>query len=157
MPRHGGRVTLGCSYAFALITDRHRTDPTCATCHSLMDPIGYGFSNYDTLGRYITQENGKPIDASGEIKGTQDIDGPFNGAIELSQRLAGSNQVRECVMDQWFSFALGRNLDPTRDACSIASVKAAFVASDCNLKELLLAIVKTEAFRYRTLATGGAP
>ena len=137
--------------------DRHRTDPTCASCHSLMDPIGYGFAHYDALGRYITDEGGKPIDASGEIKGTQDIDGPFNGAIELSQRLSGSNQVQDCMVSQWFSFALGRNLDKTRDACSLQGVKTAFAASDYNLRELLFAIVKSDAFRYRASLEGGAP
>src|SRR6185436_7298218 len=62
----------------------HRADPACATCHNLIDSLGFGFENYDAMGVWRTSENGKPVDAAGELVGT-DVDGPFTGAVELSK------------------------------------------------------------------------
>ncbi len=129
--------------------DRHRTDPSCANCHQLMDPIGYGFSNYDALGHYVTMDAGAAVDAKGEIVGSLDLNGPFNGAVELSQKLATSTQVRECVMGQWFLYALGRNLDAQADGCSVAAARDAFAKSDYNVQDLLLSIVQSDSFRLR--------
>lgn len=129
--------------------DRHRTDPSCANCHQLMDPIGYGFSHYDALGHYVTMDAGVAIDANGRIVGSLDLDGPFNGAVELSQKLATSAQVRECVMGQWFLFALGRNLDAQADGCSVAAARDAFAKSDYSVQDLLLSIVQSDSFRLR--------
>jgi hypothetical protein len=128
--------------------EQHRTDPSCAGCHQLLDPIGVGFENYDAIGAYRTQENGLAVDARGEVFGADATSGPFVGAIELAQRLSTSAQVRACVQKQWFRFALGR-LEGADDACSLASVDRAFTAGDFNVKSLLLALVTSDAFRYR--------
>lgn len=129
--------------------DRHRTDATCANCHQLMDPIGYGFAHYDALGRYVTMDGGLPVDAKGEIVASLDLDGTFDGAVELSAKLATSAQVRECVMGQWFTYALGRNLQAQEDGCGVTAVRDAFAKSDYNVHELLLAIVQSDPFRLR--------
>jgi len=134
--------------------DRHRTDATCANCHQLMDPIGYGFSNYDALGRYITTESGVPIDSSGQIVSSGALDGLFNGAVELSAKLATADQVRECALGHWFSYALGRNLQ-AQDGCSVLATQQAFAASDYNVAELLVSIVQSDSFRMR--GAGGVP
>jgi hypothetical protein len=134
--------------------DRHRTDAGCATCHQLMDPIGYGFANYDAVGRFRELEAGVPIDASGQVSGSWDLDGPFNGPIELSQRLASSEQVRACVLGNWLTFALGRNLDAEADGCSALRVQEAFAESGYNVRQLLIAVAGSDAMRLR--GTGGA-
>ena len=68
-------------------------NPECASCHNLMDTLGYGFESFDDMGRYRTTENNINIDDSGELVGT-DIDGAFKGPIELAQRLASSPRCR---------------------------------------------------------------
>jgi hypothetical protein len=126
----------------------HTADATCAGCHNLIDGIGLGFEGYDGIGAFRTTENGQPVDATGNVTGTRDLNGPFVGAVELAGKLARSEEVRECVARQWFRFALGR-LEKEGDACSLGAAYSAFRGSEFSVKELLLALVSTDAFRYR--------
>ncbi|WP_437900119.1 DUF1592 domain-containing protein [Sorangium sp. So ce124] len=138
--------------------ERHAEDPACAGCHRLMDPIGFGFERYDGIGLYREVDQGVPVDASGEIVGSRDIDGPFDGAVELAHRLAESDEVRQCVATQWFRFGYGR-AEQAEDECSMRQIQAAFAESGYNIKALLVALTQTDAFRYRRAArgAGGAP
>ena len=130
--------------------DKHRTDPTCASCHALMDKIGYAFESYDGIGRFRTTENGVPVDDSGELLGS-DIDGAFKGAPDLAHRLAGSKQVQQCVTTQWFRYAFGR-LDSDADKCTLEALNKSFAAGDFKVDALVKAIVETDAFlAYRPL------
>ncbi|WP_437591233.1 DUF1592 domain-containing protein [Sorangium sp. So ce1000] len=126
---------------------QHVSDPGCRSCHTLLDPIGFGFEHYDALGRWRDAENGIPVDASGELTQT-DTDGPFDGAVELAHRLAESEQVRACVVKQWFRFGYGR-AEQREDACSLSQATQAFEASRYNIRALLVALTQTDAFRYR--------
>ena len=127
---------------------QHEVDPTCSGCHQLLDPIGFGFENFNTVGRYRTQDGGKPVDASGNVAGTRDMDGPFNGVVELGKKLAASGEVKECVTRQWFRYALNRFEQPV-DGCSMKSVLDSFDAAGQDLSSLPQAIVQTDAFLYR--------
>jgi len=133
--------------------EEHTANPECAACHVLIDGIGFGFENYDSTGVFRTSEGGKDIDASGNIVGTADTNGPFEGAVELAGKLAVSEEVRECTSQQWFNFALGR-VQGSEDACSTDLIHQAFVDSDYDVRELMLTIVTTDAFRFRKLPEG---
>jgi hypothetical protein len=128
--------------------EEHTESPACAGCHALIDGIGFGFEGYDALGVRRETENGLPVDESGSLVATDDIDGDFVGAVELAQKLAGSEQVRECVARQWFRYAFGR-VEMVADDCSLAMLDDAFAASGGNIRELLVAIVESDAFRHR--------
>ena len=128
--------------------EQHRTDPTCAGCHQLLDPIGVGFENYDAIGRYRSDENDLPIDANGELFSAGTSTGRFTGAVELARKLATSPEVRTCVQKQWFRFSLGRFEGP-EDACTLQSLAKDFEASDFDVKTLLLSLVTSDAFRFR--------
>jgi hypothetical protein len=133
----------------------HRTQTLCNSCHQLMDPIGLGLENYDGAGHYRTMENGKLIDASGQVL-QSDITDSFNGAVDLAHKLAGSDQVRACVTTSWFRYAYGR-AETTDDACTLAGVNKQFADSAYNLKALLRSLSQTDAFLYRrVIAPGGA-
>jgi len=127
---------------------QHEVNPSCSGCHKLLDPIGFGFENYDTLGRYRTEDGGKPIDASGNVVATRDMNGDFNGVAELASKLAASAEVKECVTRQWFRFAINRFEQPV-DGCSMKSLLASFDSAGQDLKSLPEAIVQTDAFLYR--------
>jgi Protein of unknown function (DUF1592)/Protein of unknown function (DUF1588)/Protein of unknown function (DUF1585)/Protein of unknown function (DUF1595)/Protein of unknown function (DUF1587) len=131
---------------------QHEVDPVCSSCHKLMDPIGFGFENFDTLGRYRTEDGGKPIDASGNLAQTRDIDGPFNGVAELATKLASSSEVKECVTRQWFRYAMSRFEQPV-DGCSMKTVLDSFDAAGDDLNSLPQAIVQSDAFLYRRPVT----
>jgi hypothetical protein len=129
----------------------HTEDPECATCHQLIDPIGLGFEEFDQLGRYRATENGLPVDASGEVVAVREdaIEGPFNGAAELGRRLGESVQVQQCVVTQWYRYGMGR-VEQDADVCSMKSAFERFVASGGKMDELLVGLVTSDAFRYRS-------
>ena len=126
---------------------QHREDPACRGCHELMDPIGLGFSHYDAIGRWTTQDGEHPVDAGGEILHGGDLDGTFDGAVELGARLAESPQVHQCVARQWLRFALGR-FEAEEDQCSLDAIDLAFADDELDLHELVVAIVTSDTFRY---------
>ena len=128
----------------------HTASAACSACHDLIDGTGFGFENYDQLGRYRSQENGLPVDASGDMIATGEtaLDGTFNGAEELSQRIAVSPRAQNCLASNWFRYAMGR-VETAADACSVLDVQKKFVTSGGQFKELLVALTLTDAFRYR--------
>lgn len=135
--------------------EQHREDPTCSGCHDLIDGIGFGFEGYDGMGVFRTMDGGLPVDASGEILGTSDVNGTFDGAVELSQRLAGSEDVRSCVARQWFRYSLGR-MDADEDLCANDELLGRFADSGYHLRTLVHEVVQSDAFRYRRTADESA-
>ncbi len=131
----------------------HTADPFCAGCHVLIDPLGFGFERYDGLGRYRTVENGLPVDATGALTEIDEpsIEGPYDGAVELSQRLAISSVVRSCVAKQAFRFAAGR-MEDERDHCTIEELENALAASSGNFKDMFTALAASTAFRAPAVA-----
>jgi hypothetical protein len=123
----------------------------CGSCHQQMDPIGFGLEHFDAVGLWRDQDRGKAIDTHGRIEGT-DIAGPFDGEIELSRKLAGSQQVHDCLAVQWFRYGYGRE-ETGRDTCTTETLKRVFKSSGGSVRELLLALTQTDAFLYR----GGQP
>jgi hypothetical protein len=87
-------------------SEARQAKANCGACHALMDPIGFGFENFDGIGAWRTTDHGKPVDARGKLTAT-DVDGDFSGVVELGQRLAGSEQVRDCMATQWFRYGYG--------------------------------------------------
>ena len=134
---------------------QHSTDPVCAGCHQLMDPIGLGFENYDSIGAYRTVDGLGPVDATGNISQVSaDLAGNFNGAIELANKLANSKDVEHCFANQWFRFSLGR-MESKNDACSIQSIRDGFDMSGGNIRELLAKVAMSPAFRNVRLTPDG--
>ena len=131
------------------IFEMHTEDPACAGCHELIDGIGLGFEGYDAVGAYRETQNGFPVDQTGTVIGTTDINGDFDGAVELAHKLATSADVRSCVARQWFRYAFARIEDTDQDACSLETLDTVFADSDYNVRELMIALVQTDAFRYR--------
>jgi hypothetical protein len=123
---------------------QHASEPTCARCHSLVDALGFAFEHYDAAGLYRDTENGLPIDATG----TTDVAGDFDGALELAEGLARSEDVRRCFVENWYVRALGREVTAA-DACYVSALDREFVGAATNLQELLIALVKNDAFLYR--------
>jgi hypothetical protein len=131
--------------------EQHRASPTCATCHSLIDPVGFAFERYDGMGMPRTMDGTLPIDTTGTLTGT-DVDGPFQDGVELTKRFATSQQVRDCMATQWLRYAVRRD-ESAADTCSQAQIATAFRASG-DLKQLVRAVVQSDAFRYKSK---GAP
>jgi hypothetical protein len=125
----------------------HRKDPSCAGCHDLIDNVGFGFESLDPIGLYRSMENGKPVDASGQFIGT-DVDGPFNGVVEMSKKLVASQQVETCMATHWFNFSFGRDKTPD-DACTAETLGGHFAKSGGDVRQLLLALTQSDAFFFK--------
>ncbi len=121
--------------------------PGCGSCHKTLDGLGFGLENYDSVGKFRTTDLGRPVDASGTLLGT-DVDGPFNGGVELAGRVAESEAVMTCMARQLFRFATGRP-DTGEDARSLAQLGAAFKASSFDVRELFVALTRTDAFTLK--------
>jgi len=128
----------------------HTSVPSCASCHLLIDPPGHGLENYDAVGLWRDTDQGRPIDSSGNIIGSADVDGPFRGAVELGTRLAGSEQAKACVATQWFRYAQARG-ETSDDACTLDLMKDEFRRGAWDFKKLIVAITHTPAFLNRTV------
>ncbi len=128
----------------------HASRAECASCHALMDPIGFGFERFDPLGRYREREpNGVALTGEGEIKNA-DVAGAFVGPAALAGKLLASGEVRACMAAQALRFATGRDVIDRAarvDADEKAIARAA--AGALNLRELLVAMATSEAALYR--------
>jgi hypothetical protein len=119
----------------------------CRACHTLMNPIGMAFENYDAVGRWRDTENGATIDASADVE-VGDIRGHANGPAELMELVAASDVARDCYAQKWLHFVLGRALVPA-DECNLGSLEVAFDESGGDIRELLVATTQLDAFMYR--------
>jgi hypothetical protein len=124
--------------------ERHSSDPACAGCHALIDPIGAPFETYDAAGQHRTEENGKPIDASGNVINTSI--GQVSSAIELAQRLGASPEGQSCFVKQLFRFALGR--DESGSEPVIEQLVAQFASGGDSYERVLLQLTQSDAFLY---------
>ena len=130
----------------------HRQQPSCNGCHLMMDPIGFGFEKFDGIGRFReTEMSGAPVDDSGEVMGWENR--AFRGLPELAARLAEDPEVHSCLVKNWFRFAFGR-AETEVDVCTQRQLEAAFTSSGGNIQELLIALTRTDAFRFRSAPVG---
>ncbi len=116
----------------------------CGSCHSLMDPIGWGLEQYDMSGRYRTHDEGKPecpIDGEGDLAGI----GTFSGPRELAELLVSDGRLEQCVVRQVVRFALGRE-ERDDDEWLIASLTEPRAGTDWTFLDLLADVVASEAF-----------
>jgi hypothetical protein len=123
----------------------------CAACHQWMDWIGFGFDNYDATGSYITNELGNPVDPSGKFvqMNSTDITGSFTNAADMVQQLSANQQARQCFALEEIRYALLRS-ETDADACSAQQIYQAFSSSGFNLQQLVVAVVSSNSFMYRT-------
>ena len=131
---------------------QHTFDETCQACHAGIDGIGFGLESYDAIGRFRTTDNGFPVDASGNFDGSL-LGGAFTGGIEMSALLASSDLVHDCVARQWLAWSRGRP-EALDDIENDLDVLDAFRASEGDVRELLVAITVSPAFR--SMPVGGA-
>ncbi len=125
-----------------------RTSPAfCQTCHRGLNGFGFGFEEYDAAGHFQTTDDTLPVDATGTITGT-DVDGPFDGALELSKKLSVSEVVHACATQELVRYALGR-APADVEAPTVAALSQSFMASKGDLRTLLVDVVLTPSFRMQ--------
>lgn len=123
----------------------HRENPQCASCHNLMDPLGFGLENYDGLGRWRQLDNGLPIDASGTTPNGQ----LFSGPGELKKVvLSRQDEFKKHFIRKLLGFALGRNLNKF-DQCVIDDCLESLEAREQRAAGLIEVICTSYPFQHR--------
>jgi hypothetical protein len=119
----------------------HITSPSCGACHSLMDPVGLAFENFNALGIYRTnEENGLAIDPSGNFDGTA-----FTSPVEMGALMHESEKVRNCMVRRVYRYAMGRK-ENAYDEAQIGALSAAFASGGRRFGPLLINLVQNDGF-----------
>lgn len=129
------------------------SDPACAACHDRINPAGFAFEHYDSLGGWRTTDGGEPVDASGTFTSRGETFA-FEDAVDLAGQLAASRTASDCYTRHWLRYALGRREVP-EEADAVAAMQQAFVDGGGDVQELLVQLATSDLFRYRFV--GGTP
>ncbi|MCA9114291.1 MAG: DUF1592 domain-containing protein [Planctomycetaceae bacterium] len=123
----------------------HRESPGCASCHKVMDPLGFGFENFDAIGRWRTEDRGHPIDSSGKLPGGEE----FSGAVELTGVLRGrEQQFSRHFTRALLTYALGRGLE-YYDECAVDQLTESLRTNGHRFSVLVSEIVLSDPFLMR--------
>ena len=122
--------------------EMHMSDPACAGCHALTDPIGLGLEQFDGIGAFRTTENGAVIDPSGELDGAW-----FSDPAELGEVLSHHPALVPCMVTQLYKALVGRSLEED-EASEIQRLADVFAASGYNVPVLWSAILGSPAVRW---------
>jgi len=124
--------------------EAHRANPICASCHRVMDPLGFGLDHFDAIGRYRTEDTGVPIDASGEL-----ADGtPFTDGAQMTKLLAANPAVYRCMVQKLYTYT-GRSPFRIEATEHIDELTERFVANGYLLRELVIDLVSSPFFTAR--------
>jgi hypothetical protein len=121
----------------------HKTEERCLTCHKAMDSIGYALEPFDGIGLRRETDNGFPIDATGELRGTS-----FDGPLELSEVIAADPRLPACIVEKLAIYALGRGLS-AEDEPLLSRLTQDFANRGHRFQALVELIATSEAFRMR--------
>jgi hypothetical protein len=134
----------------------------CWRCHEKMNPLGYPFEIYDDFGRYRTEESldklpkkndrhpAKPVHASAVLAGTgnNELDGEVQDALDLIERLAASDRVRQSIIRHAFRYFMGRN-EMLTDSQTLIAADKAYLQSDGSFNALIVSLLTSDSFLYR--------
>jgi hypothetical protein len=125
--------------------EQHRANPTCASCHAIMDPIGFSLEHFDGVGAFRTKDSGYDIDASAVLPDGRSWD----GALGLASALKADARVPRCMTEKLFTYALGRGATVEDRRCGLPAIEAGFAASGYRMEQLVTQIVTSPAFTKR--------
>lgn len=125
--------------------EQHRANATCMSCHSKLDPLGFGLENFDAIGAWRDQDNKQKIDATGILPDGAKFDGPEQLRQVL---LSKADLFRKCLAEKLLTYALGRGLE-YYDKCVLDEIGTKLQANHDKFSALVMAIVESDAFQMR--------
>jgi hypothetical protein len=126
--------------------EEHRSNPSCASCHKVMDPLGFALENFDAVGAWRTADDGTPIDASGQLADGTAID----GVVSLRRALLRRPETFVSTMtEKMLIYALGRGLS-SYDMPAVRAIVRGAAGRDYRFSSLVLGIVNSVPFQMRT-------
>ena len=129
--------------------EAHRSDPVCASCHRVMDPLGFALENFDGIGRWrATSEAGTPIDASGELADGTPVDGPVSLRNALLKR---PENFVTTVTEKLMTYGLGRGVE-YYDASAVRRIVRGAAVDGYTWSALITGIARSVPFQMRSSA-----
>jgi hypothetical protein len=126
--------------------EEHRKSPACASCHKIMDPLGFSLENFDAIGQWrANSEDGAPIDASGVLLDGSKVDGPTTLRAALMSR---PEVFVTTLTEKLMTYALGRGVD-YNDEPAIRAIVARAASDHYRFSDLVSGIVKSPPFRMK--------
>src|SRR5688500_1922791 len=127
--------------------DLHRRQPTCASCHSIMDPVGFSLENFDLVGKWREQDGGSPIDATGNLVDGTRLDGPASLRRALLDR---SNAFVSVASEKLLTYAVGRVVTAS-DMPAVRAIVRNAARNDYRFSSLVVGVVHSQPFQMRTV------
>ena len=129
--------------------EKHPANPACAVCHNQMDPIGFGLENYDAIGRWRTEDEGKPINAAGKLPSGIEFEGP----AELQQALLSNPEVIVGAFTQkLLTYALGRPVEHF-DMPTVREIVDKSADNDYSFSSIVFGIINSTPFNMRRVGS----
>jgi hypothetical protein len=125
--------------------EQHRNNAVCASCHKIMDPIGFALENFDLVGRWRTTDGGVPIDAAGKMVDGSDVNGPDSLRQAL---LARSDVFVRTLTEKLLTYGTGRALKHT-DMPTVRAIGARAAKKDNRLSEIIVGVAMSDPFQMR--------
>jgi hypothetical protein len=132
------------------LLEQHRTNAACASCHRIMDPLGFSLENFDGVGAWRTKEPGGPVDASGQLADGTKVDGP---AALRNALLSHPDQFTETLTEKLLIYALGRGLE-YYDMPIVRSIAREAARNNYRFSALVMGIVKSVPFEMKKSPEG---
>ncbi|MCM8538582.1 MAG: DUF1588 domain-containing protein [Lentisphaeraceae bacterium] len=127
--------------------EKHRGNKACASCHAMMDPLGFAMENFDGVGKWRTTDHGKPLDIKTNWRGDK-ID-TFDDLYQLLTTKYKDEFV-SCFTEKLMTYALGRGLE-IEDRISVMKIVKQTTKKDASFQDIFIALVKSTPFQYRTM------
>ena len=126
----------------------HRADPSCAACHSKMDPLGFALENYDAIGRWRTEDGKFKVDPSGSMPNGK----PFSGPAEMKALLRDNMpEFTRALATKLLTYALGRGVEPY-DRVTVRDLVRETAAQDYKFQALVFGVIHSAPFQQRRAA-----
>jgi mono/diheme cytochrome c family protein len=133
--------------------EQHRASPSCASCHAVMDPVGFSLENFDLIGKYRAADEGVPVNATGRLADGTALDGPASLRKALLDR---KDAVASTATEKLLTYALGRRVEYF-DMPAIRGIVRSAAGNDYRFSSLIVGIVKSTPFQMKRYEGGTEP
>jgi hypothetical protein len=127
------------------LLEEHRANPVCASCHRIMDPLGFALENFNAIGAWRTSDHGNPIDASGQLADGTKVNGPIalrEALLKRPQQFVGT------LTEKLLAYALGRSV-AYYDMPTVRGIVHRAANDNYRFSSLVIGVVESAPFRLR--------
>ena len=133
--------------------EQHRANPNCASCHAVMDPVGFSLEHFDLIGKWRETDGGSAVNATGRLADGTALDGPVSLRNAL---LARRGAVAATATEKLLTYALGRRIDYF-DMPAIRGITRSAGRDDYRFSSLVVGIVKSTPFQMKRFEETSKP